>query len=126
MMDFLLDYLKKHKNASYADVKEAGAKKRFTVYPISYGRAKALLGYIKQSPRGSKSAAAARPAAKRGPGRPRKNAAAPAPAPARRKRVTGTDSLDSIVDTVKALEQERDTYREALVRLRDVLDQALS
>ena len=39
VMDFVTDYLKKQRDATFADVRDAAAKKRLTVYPIVYGRA---------------------------------------------------------------------------------------
>ena len=87
-MDFILAFLRKSKKASYAEVKAAAAEKQLNIYPIMYGRAQALLGYVEMRPRGqgkaavaraakvagSVSAAPAAPAAvKRGPGRPRKD-----------------------------------------------------
>jgi hypothetical protein len=44
---FLVDVLKKDRNAVYADVKAAAEKKGLTVWPIMFGRAKLTLGYVK-------------------------------------------------------------------------------
>lgn len=124
-MDFLVESLKSDRNAVYKDVAEAAAKKKLTVYPIMWGRAKALLGYVKVAPRGqgkmAKAKAAAKsgaPAAKRGPGRPRKNAAPAA------SGFGGT--LDSIVAAVKGSEQTRAKYRTALERIQAILADALA
>ena len=68
-MEVILAALKRNKNAVYADVKAAADKKRVTVYPIMFGRAKALLGLVKVSKRGE-GKAARKKAGKRGPGRP--------------------------------------------------------
>jgi hypothetical protein len=38
--------------STYADVKDKAEKKGFTIFPVMYGRAKALLGLVKVSPRG--------------------------------------------------------------------------
>ena len=129
-MDFLLETLKSNRDAVYKDVAEAAKKKKLDVYPIMWGRAKALLGYVKVAPRGqgkmakAKATAAAKTAAKiaapvvkRGPGRPRKNAVAP---------TTFGNSLDSIVAAVKGSEQARAKYRSALERIHAILADALA
>jgi hypothetical protein len=126
-MDFLVESLKSDRNAVYKDVAEAAGKKKLTVYPIMWGRAKALLGYVKVSPRGQGKMARAKAAAKaskaapvavakRGPGRPRKNAAPAA--------FSGT--LDGIVAAVKGSEHARAKYRSALERIHAILADALS
>ena len=110
-MDFIVTALKKNKAMSYGDLKAAADKKRLTVYPIMYGRAKALLGLVKSAPRGqgkAKRAAAARLAAgtaKRGPGRPRGS----------KNRVASSNgSLDSLMTEVRAMVRERDALRRTL------------
>ena len=128
-MDFLVESLKSDRNAVYKDVAEAATKKKLTVYPIMWGRAKALLGYVKVAPRGQgkmarakaaakASAKAGVPVVKRGPGRPRKN---PAPAAG---GFSGT--LDGIVAAVKGSEQARTKYRAALERIHSILADALA
>lgn len=112
-MEFLVESLKNDRNAVYADVAAAAAKKRLKVYPIMWGRAKALLGYVKVAPRGKGKAAKAK-AGRRGPGRPPKAAAA-----------SLDGSLASIVAAVKGSEQERSRYRAALQRIHAILAEAL-
>ena len=113
-MDFLVAQLESNRKATYAEVRDAAAKKKLTIYPIMYGRAQALLGIVKQAPRGqgkvakakakvaknkvAKATVADAPVVKRGPGRPRKN-----PAPA----VAFDTSLDGIVAAVKSSEAEK-------------------
>jgi hypothetical protein len=53
---FLVDALKKDKNAVYADVKAAAEKKGLTVWPIMFGKAKLMLGYVKAGKGVTKSA----------------------------------------------------------------------
>ncbi|MCA8963781.1 MAG: hypothetical protein H6838_03220 [Planctomycetes bacterium] len=124
--EFTIEYLKKNRKAAFADVRDAAAKKKLTLYPIMYGRAQALLGIVKQAPRGqgkakmAKAAKAARSAApagavKRGPGRPRKN-----PLPA----FDGT--IEGIVAAVKSSEQAKARYRAALEKIQSILSDALS
>jgi hypothetical protein len=96
---FIVETLKHRKAATYAEIKEAADKKGLTVWPIMFGRAKALLGYVKVAKRGTgkfarasaAKAAGGAPPTRRGPGRPRKN-----PRPA-----SGLNGLDSIIATVK-------------------------
>jgi hypothetical protein len=134
---FVLDYLEKKSDASFAEIRDAAAKKKFTIYPIVYGRAKALLGLVESRPRGTGPMAMATKAAKAkasrgskepaGPqsetaaapkrrGRPPKNAQ-PAPAPA--AAVVG--GLDGLVAAVRQVEQDRDRMRTALEQIRGVL-----
>lgn len=128
-MDFIVASLKKNKNASYADIKAAADEKKLAIYPIMYGRAQALLGYVKVKPRGqgkaaaAKAAKAAKPAAaafgmpvKRGPGRPPKSAAAK----------MDLSSLDSIISAVRNSEAAKSRYRTALDRIQAILADALS
>jgi len=118
-MDFIVDSLKSNRNAKYADIAAAAAKKRLKIYPIMFGRAQALLGIVKSSPRGQGKAAMAKrkgpkPAGKRGPGRPRKNAMA------------GFDgTLEGIVTAVKTSEQAKARYRSALEKIQAILADAL-
>lgn len=121
--DFTIEYLKKDRKAAFAEIRDAAAKKKMTLYPIMYGRAQALLGIVKQAPRGqgkakkaqaAKAAKAAAPA-KRGPGRPRKNA---------QPAMAGT--IEGIVAAVKASEQDKARYRAALERIQSILSDALS
>lgn len=117
-MEFLLEVLKGNRNAVYAEVAEAAAKKKLKVWPIMWGRAKAMLGLVKSAPRGqgkvarAKRAAAksAAPVVKRGPGRPRKNAAA---------SFDGT--IEGIVAAVKSSEQAKARYHAALVKIQAIL-----
>lgn len=134
MMDFVCGMLKKDKSVSYKEVQEAGSKKGFKIFPIVYGRAKALLGLVPTAPRGQgKAAKAAKSApAKRGPGRPPKAAAASAsPAPAKRgpgrprKEVSALESIESLVSAMKQSDGVRDRYRRALEQALSIIQSAL-
>lgn len=48
----LLEQLKANKGAAYADLKAKAEKKGLTVYPVMFGRAKAMLGLVKSAKRG--------------------------------------------------------------------------
>jgi hypothetical protein len=124
--DFIVEQLKKKPEASYADIAAAAQKKGMKIFPIMYGRAKAMLGLVASAPRGSGKATrkkAAAKAAKANPvaptgarrGRPRKVAAAPS---------VGADlsGLEGVIAQVKASAAEREKYRAALDKIREILD----
>ena len=122
--DFIVAALKKNPKATYKDIAAAAAKKKLKVFPIMFGRAQAMLGIVKQAKRGKGKAAKAKAKAakavkatpaKRGPGRPRKNAA-----PA----LDG--SLESIVAAVKSSERDKARYRGALEKIQAILAHALA
>lgn len=126
-MDFIVEQLKKNPNIAYADIKQAADSKRLKVFPIMFGRAQAMLGIVKSKPRGQGKAAIAKrggPAAaesaaapaKRGPGRPRKSA----------PTSFDSGSLESIIAAVKSSEQAKARYRDALEKIQQVLESALS
>jgi len=119
--DFIVAALKKNPKATYKDIAAAAAKKKLKVFPIMFGRAQAMLGIVKQAKRGKGKAAKAKAKAvkatpaKRGPGRPRKNAA-----PA----LDG--SIESIVAAVKSSERDKARYRGALEKIQTILADALA
>lgn len=45
-MGFLVESLKKDKTAAYADLKAKADEKKLKVFPVMYGRAKAMLGLV--------------------------------------------------------------------------------
>lgn len=120
-MDFIVESLKSNKGVAYAEIKEAADKKKLKIFPIMFGRAQALLGIVKQAPRGQGKAAKAKAAAaagvpKRGPGRPPKaKAASPS--------FDGT--LEGIVAAVKSSESAKAKYRQALERIQTILADVL-
>ena len=136
-MDFILATLKKSKKASYAEVKAAADEKGLAVYPIMYGRAQALLGYVPMKPRGQGKAAVAKaakaapaPAAvapiagapvKRGPGRPPTSSYVTAAAPS-----MDLSSLDGIINAVRSSESAKARYRTALEKIQAILGDALA
>ena len=115
--ELILSFLRKKRGASFAEVRDAAAKKGHKIYPISYGRAQSLLGIVKSSPRGQgKSAKQQRKAAGvrkgRGPGRPRKDA-------------TGLGALEDVIRSVQQNHAEVQRYRDALQRISDIIHDAL-
>ena len=74
-MDFLVSALKRNPEAVYADLKAKADEKKLPVYPIMFGRAKALLGLVKSAKRGTgKAAKAAAARARGGAGKPGRKA----------------------------------------------------
>ena len=118
VMDFAKDFLGKHPKAEYAEFKDAAMKKGVTVFPIVYGRAKALLGLVPTAPRGSgkrakkKKAAEARRAGptRRGPGRPRTSSNA-------------LDTLGTLVTAMKKSDQDRERYKRALEKISKIIQE---
>lgn len=121
-MEFIVESLKSNRNVAYKDLKEAADKKKLKIFPIMFGRAQAMLGIVKLSPRGQGKMARAKAAkagtpmvAKRGPGRPPKSAAA----------VAFTGTLEGIVAAVKSSEADKSRYRSALEKIQGILADVL-
>lgn len=118
-IDFTRAFLKKKPKAEFKEVQAAGKKKGLVIYPIVYGRAKALEGLVKVAPYGSK-----KKKKKRGPGRPKGS---------RNKRkttsphtvATAMDSLESVIAAMRRSNEERERYQRALQKIRDILGQVL-
>src|SRR5262245_41348076 len=109
---FLVDALKKDRNITYADAQAAAKKKGLKVWPIMFGKAKHILGHVKSGAgKGAKKRAAAKAvgAGRRGPGRPRNNAA------------TGVVGLDGIVAAVRTSRQELARYQSAIERIGSII-----
>ena len=123
--EFIVAALKKNPKATYKDISAAAAKKKMKLFPVMFGRAQAMLGIVKQAARGKGKAAKAKAKAskakvlatpaKRGPGRPRKNAAP-----------SFDGSLESIVAAVKSSEQAKARYRGALEKIHSIISDALT
>jgi malate/lactate dehydrogenase len=116
---FIVAALKADKNVSYKEVKERADKKGLSIFPVMYGRAKALLGMVKVSPRGQGRFAMAKKGIvipKAGLGRPAKSAPA----------VSGAGGLEGVLAAVKSNEQERLRLRITLERLQAIISEALA
>jgi len=143
-MDLVVAHLEKDNNAPFSDIKAAAEKKGLTLFPITYGRAKALLGLVPTAKRGEGKARLAKAAAaatsetgvKRGPGRPRKVVAAaqaPAQEPSRatrgpgrpRKEISILGNLDSLVASMRQTEQSRERMRATLEKVAELIGQTL-
>lgn len=120
---FLVEALKKDKNITYADAREAAEKKGLEVWPIMFGKAKLMLGHVKAGSGAAKQKAARGPGrppkvvvAKRGPGRPPKSAS-----------IGGDFSgLDGIVQVVRNSQQDLARYRSAIEKIQSVISAILA
>ena len=113
-MEFVVAALKKNPDVDYGTVKAAATKKGLTIFPIMYGRAKALLGLVPVAPRGSKKkGASARTAKKKA---------------TRSTARTDTGPLDSLHDLIadmKEVARDRDRYQQALQKISQILESTL-
>ena len=103
--------------SNFAQIRDAAAKKRIKLYPISYGRAQALEGIIKMAKRGegkAKKKAAAKKKTGRGPGRPKGSRNKP------RGRID-TSSLEGLVSHLQSLQTDRDQAVRKLDQIRKLL-----
>ncbi len=127
-MDFLVEQLRRNPALSYAELKESAGRRELTVYPIMYGRAKALLGLVKVAPRGSKKKAAAEREAKKQqalsePAMPKR--AASAKSYTRASGSTSLDGFESMLSNLKEVAEDRDRFHAALQEIGRILDEAL-
>lgn len=145
-IEFAKTKLSINPDASFAEIKAQAKIEGLVVYPVVYGRAKALLGLVPTAPYGSKSKA--RKAAKL-----QKAAPSPAPTPAtvtETSRMTTSptngsssrttraragaiaaegsslSSLDSMISDLKNVVQERDCYRATLEKIAQMIQHELS
>lgn len=121
--DFVLDRLKKKRNATYAEIKESADKKGIKIYPILYGRAQALLGIVKSAKRGKGKARAKKKAVRRG--RPPKRAASRRGPGRPRKTASALDSLEGLITGLKEVQRDRDQLRTALEKIQGIIEGAL-
>lgn len=142
-IEFVKETLKENPEASYKEIKARAKLAGLTVYPVVYGRAKALLGLVPTAPYGSKSKA-------RRQARELKEARAAKAAKEgmlqesleqaeelddngrRRRRAKGPDgsdplsSLETLVADLKSTVAERDRYRNVLEKVVRLLQAELS
>jgi hypothetical protein len=115
-MEFVVAALQKEPALDYGTVRAAAIKKGLTIFPIMYGRAKALLGLVPVAPRGTKKKAKKAPIPPRGK------------VVRRNDRVGSAGPLDSLQDLIadmQAVARDRDRYREALEQIGKIIDAAL-
>ena len=125
VVTFVAKLIKSDPEISYADMKKKCRDAGLHIYPLIVGLARKELGMAPSV----KAKTAPKPAGKRGPGRPRKDAAAAAPAPtaAPAKRGPGRPpkarallATGDAAGALAALEREFSAMREALRAIADV------
>lgn len=128
-MEFVIQQLELDSQLEYAALKAAATKKNLVVYPIMYGRAKALLGLVPTAPRGTGKRGKAKAKAKAAKAKVAKVAKAPSTPRAKSKLRLSSgnplDSLEAMLAEMKDVAVQRDRYRDALERIAEVLDDAL-
>jgi len=119
--DYLLQQLRAEPHASYAELRGRCANLGYSIAPIMYGRAKAVLGLVPVKPRGKKNAMPARPA-----GAPMQLRQVESVAADRfSKQLDEVRNLDQLMEVIKGLDGERKRLRETMERIIDMLDEAL-
>lgn len=123
--DYLLQQLRNEPNILYAALRDRCATQGFTIAPIMYGRAKAVLGLVPVKPRGKKAAATALKVPT--PGVPMQLKQVESVAADRfAKKLDEVRNLEQLVAIVKDLDTERRRLREVIERVVTLLDAALS
>ena len=123
--DYLLQQLRNEPNILYAALRDRCATQGFTIAPIMYGRAKAVLGLVPVKPRGKKAAATAGKMPT--PGVPMQLKQVESVAADRfAKKLDEVRNLEQLVAIVKDLDTERRRLRDVIERVVTLLDAALS
>jgi len=120
--EFLVNELKREPDLAYGVLRDRAAARGYTIAPIMYGRAKAVLGLVPVKPRGSKRAAKEAAAASA----PRALQQVESVAAARfGKQLESVRNLEQLVAVVKDLDAERRRLRAVLERIVDLIDETL-
>ena len=117
--DLIVAALRRNPKAVYANIRDAAARKRLTIYPVMFGRAKLLLGLVKAKPKKKAKVS------KRGPGRPPKTGAKRRVGRPRKTSTAG-GALENIVAQIGEMQRERDRLRRTVARLRELVHTAIS
>jgi hypothetical protein len=141
-IEFVKEKLKENPEASYKEIKARAKLAGLTVYPVVYGRAKALLGLVPTAPYGSKSKARrqAKEAKEAKAAKAKEGVLQETLEPTkesedngqRRSRAKGSDgsdplsSLETLVADLKSTVAERDRYRNVLEKVVRLLQAELS
>ena len=137
-IEFVKAKLALNPEASFAEIKAQAKCEGVIIYPVVYGRAKALLGLVPTAPYGSKSRARREKAAQavEPPELEPPVAEPPVDAPAepssRAKRARALPSssdalgpLEGMIENLKAAVRERDRYRAVLQRIAEQIQDEL-
>ena len=119
--DFIVEELRREGGISYAVLREHAAARGFSIAPIMYGRAKAMLGLVPVKPRGSGKARKA--ASEAGPLRLKQVDSVAADRFG--KQLDEVRNLEQLVAVVKEFDAERRRLREVLERIVTMIDEAL-
>lgn len=122
--DYIVQQLRNEPNLLYAPLRDRCAAQGYTIAPIMYGRAKAVLGLVPVKPRGKKAtfAAARMPT----PGVPMQLKQVESVAADRfSKKLEEVRNLEQLVAIVKDLDAERRRLRSVLERAVAMIDEAL-
>lgn len=122
--EFLVNELRREPALAYAELRDRAAAKGFTIAPIMYGRAKAVLGLVPVRPRGTKAAEKAARAATATVA-PQLKQIESAAADRFASKLDGVRSVEQLVAVVKELDAERRRLRSVLERVVLLIDEAL-
>ena len=122
-LEFTRRYLRDKPDAPFAEIRDAAAELGMKIYPIVFGRAKALEGLVKVAPYGSKkrareaeeaaaAAAASQAAATRADSGPTNTA-----------QIGG--SIEDVISGMRENHADRERYRAALIKISEILDEIL-
>ena len=117
--DFIVEELRREAGISYAMLRDHAAARGFSIAPIMYGRAKAMLGLVPVKPRGSGKARKA----EAGPLRLKQVDSVAADRFGR--QLDEVRNLEQLVAVVKEFDAERRRLREVLERIVTMIDEAL-
>ena len=112
-LDFTRRYLREKPEASFAEIRDAAELQGMKIYPIVFGRAKALEGLVKVAPYGSKKRE-----------REQKAAAERAAEVSASAGASG-NAVDAVILGMRESHQEREKYRAALEKISEILDELL-
>ncbi len=137
-IEFAKEKLNLNPEASYAEIKAQAKFEGIPIFPVVYGRAKALLGLVPTAPYGSKSKARKRAAeekAERERLAAAESAAEPAATNGSRRRTERIQSavsgdpaagLEAMIDDLRTAVKERDRYRIVLEKITELIQAELS
>ena len=131
-MEFVKARLSLSPEASFAEIKAQAKVEGILVYPVVYGRAKALLGLVPTAPYGSKSKTRQKPEPEPAPEMveletpvERGDGKATSRAKRARKAIDASSDhafdLEDMISSLKAAVRERDRYRSVLEKLAELV-----